>query len=247
MTSNGKVLAIGHRGAAGVAPENTKMSFVKALDLGADAIELDVTLTEDEVVIVFHDDTLERTTNGRGRVSETEFRKIAELDAGGWFGASFTGIEVPTLEEVLQVFGGRTTINVELKPDLRMEQLVKRVVESVARFQLFDSILFSSFHHDAMTLLRDLVPEARIGILCQIGGFPFAVSHAERLGAETIHPQAKMVDHELVHVAHEKGFGVWTWTANEPGEITLLKAMGVDGIFSDYPDRIARPRGVRTG
>lgn len=239
---SGEVLAIGHRGAAGITPENTKLSFVKALDLGADAIEFDVQLTRDDVAIIFHDDTLDRTTNGKGRVNATDFSAIAKLDAGSWFGASFKGIEVPTLEETLKTLAGRVTLNIELKPDERVERLTKHVITAVARFEAFDHVIFSSFNPDAVQLVRRLVPSARIGVLCNRGGLSFALALAERLGAETLNPHTSMVDHGLIGHARAKGLAVWTWTANEPGEIALLSALGVDGIFSDYPDRVARPR-----
>ncbi|RMF25458.1 MAG: glycerophosphodiester phosphodiesterase, partial [Deltaproteobacteria bacterium] len=107
-------LVIAHRGASGTLPENTKLAFAKAIDLGADAIEFDVQLTADNVAVVIHDETLDRTTSGSGRVSETTFDKIRALDAGSWFAASFAGLEVPTLEEVLDAVGSRVLLNIEL-------------------------------------------------------------------------------------------------------------------------------------
>jgi len=235
-------LAIGHRGAAGITPENTKLSFVKALDLGADAIEFDVQLTRDDVAIIFHDDTLERTTDGKGRVNATDFPAIAKLDAGSWFGASFKGIEIPTLEETLKTLAGRVTLNIELKPDQRVEKLTKHVITAVARFEAFEHVIFSSFNTAAVAIVRRLVPSARIGILCNKGGLSPALELAERLGAETLNPHTSMIDHDLLERARARGLSVWTWTANEPGEISLLSALGVAGIFSDYPDRVANPR-----
>lgn len=240
---SGPTLSIAHRGAAGITPENTKLAFLKALDLGADAIEFDVQLTKDDVCIVFHDETLERTTDGEGFVADTTWDVISELDAGSWFAASFKGIEVPTLEEVLKTLGGRAILNIELKPDKgREERLVRHVITAVARFDMFDSVLFSSFDMPSIELLRRLVPKARIGVLCQQHRYAQAVTVAMRVGAETLHPEVKMVDHELVADAHRRGWKVWAWTANEPGEIELLTALGVDGIFSDYPDRVVDPR-----
>jgi glycerophosphoryl diester phosphodiesterase len=240
---NGGVLSIAHRGAAGIAPENTKLAFLKALDLGADAIELDVQLTCDDVCIVFHDDTLDRTTDGTGLVSETDFDTISKLDAGSWFSASFKRLEVPTLEEVLKTIGGRTLINIELKADkARIERLVKHAVTAVARFELFDAIVFSSFQVEAIEMVRKLVPRAKIGVLCTPRRLAQAVAVGVRLGVENIHPHVSMVDRELVSDAHRRGWRVWTWTANEPGEIELMSALGVDGIITDYPDRVVNPR-----
>lgn len=236
------MLAIAHRGASGITPENTRVAFVKALDLGADMIEFDVQLTRDELPIIFHDETLERTTNGSGRVGETDFATISRLDAGSWFGASFADHEVPTLEEVLGLLSGRVMLNIELKPDTRVEQLVRRVVTAVARFELFQSVIFSSFHVGSLRSLRRLVPDARIGVLCQRGELPSALGIADELGAVALHPAAAMVDTDLVREAHARKLSVYPWTVNEPGEIALLRALGIDGIFTDYPDRVARPR-----
>jgi len=236
------VLSIAHRGASGITPENTRVAFVKALDLGADMIEFDVQLTRDEVAVIFHDETLDRTTNGSGRVAETDFSVISRLDAGSWFGASFAEHEVPTLEEVLGLLSGRVMLNIELKPDARVEQLVRRVVTAVARFECFESVVFSSFEVAALRSLRNLVPDARIGVLCQRGALPGALALAEDLGAISLHPAVTMVDTDLVREAHARRLSVYPWTVNEPGEIALLRALGVDGIFTDYPDRVARPR-----
>jgi len=234
----GGVLPIAHRGASGVAPENTKIAFVKALDMGAEAIELDVQLTRDDVAIVFHDDTLERTTNGSGRVADTDFATIAKLDAGSWFAPQFARVEVPKLEEVLSSVGRRAILNVELKPDERVEKLVKLVVTAVARFELFDSVVFSSFDTATMRYLRHLVPDARIGVLCTADTREQAMALADDLAAENVHPERTMVDSELVRVVHASGRKVWAWTANLAGEIAMLSALGVDGIFSDFPDRV---------
>lgn len=237
-----RVLAIAHRGASGITPENTRLAFVKALDLGADMIEFDVQLTRDETAIVFHDETLDRTTNGEGRVADTDFSTISRLDAGSWFAASFHDVEVPTLEETLSLMGPKTSFNIELKPDTRVEQLVRRVTTAVARFELFGRVLFSSFDVASMRALRKLVPDARIGILCEKGGLEAALVLADELGAESIHPSTGMMDTAVVGAARERRLAVYPWVANEPGEIALLRAMGVDGIFSDHPDRVARPR-----
>ncbi len=241
------VLVIGHRGAAGLTPENTKLAFLKALDLGADAIEFDVQLTKDNVCIVFHDESLDRTTDGKGFVADTTWEVISRLDAGRWFAESFRGIEVPRLEEILKTLGGRTTLNIEFKPDKgREERLVRHVITAVARFDLWESVLFSSFDMPSIELLRRLVPKARIGVLCVPHKLADALALAEKVGAETIHPHVGMVDSDFVQDAHRRGWKVWAWTANEPGEIELLKALGVDGIFSDYPDRVVNPRKRRS-
>jgi glycerophosphoryl diester phosphodiesterase len=222
-------------------PENTKHAFVKALDLGAKAIEFDVQLTRDDVPVIIHDETLERTTDGKGRVAKTDFKVLGKLDAGSWFGASFAGLEIPTLKEVLATFGGRVLLNIELKPDgKRTKKLVKKVADLVEEHDLLGDVVFSSFDEKALKILRDEVPEARIGILTEPGDLDGAMALASLLGAENLHAHVAMVDTELVARCRRMGLKLWAWTANEPGEIALLAAIGVDGIFSDHPERVAK-------
>ena len=236
------VLSIGHRGASGLTPENTKIAFFKALDLGADAVEFDVQLTRDEVVVVIHDETLDRTTDGSGKIADTDFETIRDLDAGSWFGAAFAKIEVPTLGEVLQALGKRCLINIELKPDARGDALVKHVVTEVAHFDLFDNIVFSSFDVEALAALRRMVPNVRLAVVFAGDGEERAMGAARRLDAESINPDVSLVDDHLIAKAHGWGFDVWAWTANDRKEITRLCSLGIDGIFSDYPDRVVAAR-----
>jgi len=233
-----EVLAIAHRGASGIAPENTKIAFVQALDLGARAVEFDVQLTRDNIAIVFHDEVLERTTNGTGRVADTDFATIGKLDAGSWFAPKFARTEVPTLEEVLASIGPRALLNVELKPDARIEKLVRHVATAVARFDLFETCVFSSFDPAAIRALRSLVPDARVGVLCVPDGLDAALRLADEVQAENLHPARTMVSEALIADAHSAGLAVWAWTANKPEDIERLIALGVDGIFSDFPDRV---------
>ncbi len=239
---DGYPLAIGHRGAAGYMPENTKVSFMKALDLGAEAVEFDVQLTADEIAVVFHDDELDRTTDGTGEVAETTFDYIKHLDAGSWFGSVIKGVEVPTLEEVLDLLGGRTLINLELKADDRVDILVKHVLTAVARFDLFSSIVFSSFRFAAIERLCELAPDSRVGLLCSPGREEKAWARADQVAAENLHPHTSAVDAEFMERARQRGLKVWAWTANEPEEIERLCELGVDGIISDFPDRVVAAR-----
>ena len=144
-------------------------------------------------------------------------------------------------------FSLESLVNIELKPDTgREERLVRHVITAVARFDLFESIVFSSFDLPSIELLRRLVPKARIGVLCVRHRLAEAIAVAVRVGAATFHPPVGMVDRELVADVHARGWDVWAWTANSPGEIELLSALGVDGIFTDYPDRVINPRRRRS-
>lgn len=230
-----RVLAIGHRGAAGHQPENTMPSFEKALELGADALEFDVVLTLDGVPIVIHDDTLDRTTNGCGAIEQALYADLQSLDAGSWKG---TATHVPTLAEVLAEYAPRTLLNLEIKTSPRRGELVEACVEAVLQHEASNSVVFSSFDHDALRVLRTIMPTARIGVLCGMGTLEQGFACALELGAENLHPPALLVTEALVQRAHAANLQVWTWTANATDHISRLLAAGVDGIFSDWPERV---------
>lgn len=230
-----RVLAIGHRGAAGHLPENTMPSFEKALELGADALEFDVALTLDGVPVVIHDDTLDRTTNGRGAIEQTLHKDLQSLDAGSWKGAP---THLPTLDEVLAEYAPRTLLNLEIKTSPRRGVLVEACLEAVLQHKAADAVVFSSFDHDALRVLRTLMPKARIGVLCGLGSLEEGLACALELGAENLHPPVFLVTEALVQRAHAANLQVWTWTANATEHISWLVAAGVDGIFSDWPERV---------
>lgn len=234
------VLAIGHRGAAAHLPENTMPSFERALELGADALEFDVALTRDGVPVVIHDDTLDRTTNGHGPVEEALWADIARLDAGSWKNLP---TPVPTLAEVLEAFAPRTLLNLEIKESPRRAEIVDACLEAVHRHDALSRVVFSSFDHDALRLLRHLSPAARIGVLSEGTGFDKAMRCAAEIAAENVHPPVLLVTPELVRAAHAAGLRVWTWTANSEAVIAKAIAAGADGLFSDYPERVVAARG----
>jgi glycerophosphoryl diester phosphodiesterase len=224
------MLVIGHRGAAGYEPENTLRSIARAIDLGADWIEVDVQEVDGEL-IVFHDDTLERTTNGLGPVSERSFASLRSLDAG-------EGERIPTLVEVLDLIGARAGLNIELKS----LNIADAVIATVDAFQANDPswrerILLSSFDSHQTEELAERGADYRLGYLFQ-GDAKSALARARELNAYSIHPSMEHVNTELVADAHATGMKVLVYTVNEPDEIAAMRALGVDGVFSDFPDRV---------
>jgi len=234
-------LAIGHRGAAGHMPENTVVSFEKAIELGADAIEFDVALCRDGVPIIIHDDTLDRTTDSVGLVADRGSDEVRALDAGSWRGHP---ARVPTLEEVLERFGSRTLLNLEIKDSLRRVELVDVCARMVEESGLVENTMFSSFDLDALRVLRSVLPEARIGVLCMPMKLEAALRCAAEIGAENLHPARMLVTEGLVERARAQGLRIWTWTVNEPGDITRLCNLEIEGIFSDYPERVVAARNL---
>jgi len=220
-------LVIGHRGAAGHEPENTLRSIQKALELGAGAVEFDVHCLEGRLV-VFHDSTLERTTNGRGLLARTPFAQLRELDAG-------QGERIPTLEEVCEVVNRRAKLHIELKGPgtaLPVAETLDRYVREQGWH--YDDFLVSSFHHDELAqLIGRSIP---LGILFSNSPARFAPL-AEKLGAYSIHCKAAYATPALLDQAHRFGLKVFVYTVNDPVEIARLRDLGVDGVFTDFPER----------
>jgi len=236
---------VGHRGAAAECPENTHAAFARALEASADMIECDLQLTADGHVVIIHDYTADRTTNGSGAIADLSLAEIRSLEAGAWKDSAFAGEKVPTLEETLAQVLPAADLNLELKCQGTREEarrLALAAAESVRRRDAWDSTIFSSFSPEALIELREVAPEARIGVLWHHEDYSLAFDAAAQLGAVSLHPYAGHVDADLVGEAHGRGLQVFTWTENEPARIVELAKMGCDGIISDYPARLLDAR-----
>lgn len=233
----------GHRGASAHAPENTLAAFRLALEHGADAIELDAKLSADGFVVVIHDQTVDRTTNGHGKVNELTLNELKKLDAGSYFDVAFRGEPLPTLEDVLTAVGRHTYINVELTNYASpLDSLPEKVAELVRRHELVSRVMFSSFNPVALRRVHKALPETPIGLLA----FPrragaLARSWAGRMlvPQQALHPELGDVTERLVAYAHNTRRRIHVYTVNDPADIRRLFAMGVDGVFTDDP-RLAR-------
>ncbi|UCD45452.1 MAG: glycerophosphodiester phosphodiesterase [Candidatus Bathyarchaeota archaeon] len=225
------VVKVGHRGAAGHEPENTLRGFRRAVELGADMVELDVHLCGSGELVVIHDDTVDRTTNGTGAVSELTFEELSRLDAG-------LGERIPTLDEVIDVADREIGVNVELK-GLGTAGPVHEVIEGAISEKGWsrDGFIVSSFHLGELAAIRELSDQVRTGVLLarDRGGI---LEFAELNKAYSIHPYFGNVDSEFIGEARDRGLRTFVWTVNDPADIGEMKSLGVDGIISDYPDRI---------
>jgi glycerophosphoryl diester phosphodiesterase len=235
-------LVIGHRGASAHAPENTLASFELAIRDKADAIEFDVKLSADKKIVIIHDPTVDRTTNGIGKVARMNLAALKELDAGGKFSENFKGERIPTLEEVFEQFGKQILMNVELTNySTPFDDLVKRVVELVKAYKVEDRVIFSSFLARNLRLTRKLLPEVPCGLLVYsgwLGLFPRWFGWKKRFQA--LHPYLADVNPELVQSVHSSGKRIHVWTVNGKGELIRMLAYNVDGIFTDDPGMLRR-------
>ena len=231
MDESRQLLCIGHRGAMGHAPENTLLSIEKALALGVRFIEVDVHSVDGHLV-VFHDDRLERTTNGEGYLAEQSFDHLRSLDAG-------EGQQIPTLDEVCNLVSGRACINIELKGPgtaAPVAALASRLIQGGWDKR---AILVSSFDHRQLEELQHLDGDIQLAAL--LGGLPIDDARiAEKLGCFSVHPSIEFLDRRFVDDAHSRGLRVFTYTVSHPEDLHRCAALGVDGVFTDYPERVLK-------
>ncbi len=230
-------MVIAHRGDSAHAPENTLAAFKLALDRGADAIEFDVKLTGDGKVVVLHDQSVDRTTDGAGDVRDFTLSQLKDLDAGGWFDPRFVNERIPSLEEVFDQIGSHILLNVELTNYASPgDPLVERVVELLQKYKIEKTILFSSFFPHNLRKAKKLLPDIPCGLLASKGikGLPWR-TWGLRQGMDALHPFLTDVNETLVSKVKRKGKNINVWTVNDPDEMDRLLALGVDGIFTDDP------------
>jgi glycerophosphoryl diester phosphodiesterase len=228
---------VAHRGASGYAPENTLAAFRRAVELGAKFIETDLHLTRDLRFAAIHDSTLERTTNGRGLVHDFSQLELREFDAGSWFGSQFAGERLPTLDEIL-AFGRESDVTFYL--EIKSEEawgLHDALVGALRANKATDRVIVLSFGADNLERIHQLDDTVMTGFLFDEPRAN-AVDLALRMGARQLAPRADLVTAALVEQAHRADLRVVTWTLNEPGQMRAALAAGVDGVMTDYPDRL---------
>ena len=225
------MLKIAHRGARGYEPENTLKSFQKALDLNADGIELDVHLSSDGHLIVIHDETIDRTTNGKGFVNTFTLAELKTFLIDDQY-------EIPTLKEVFDLVNKKCLINIELK-GLGTADKVAALIEEYIAYQNWNygHFIVSSFNWNLLQETSNLNSNIAIGVLTE-EDVEKALAFAEVIEAEAIHPDYQLLNLENVQEMQEKGFMVLPWTVNSPEDIQKIKSYQVDGIISDFPDRL---------
>ncbi len=225
------VLKIGHRGAAGYEPENTLLSFKKALELNVDLVELDVQICKSGELMVIHDLKVDRTTNGTGYVCEKTFDELRPLDAG-------KNQAIPTLQEVLELIDKKVRVNIEIKNKGAPGPVFNVIKGYVQRKGWsWDDFLVSSFNHYELQEFSLLGAQIKTGAI--IAGIPIGYADcASKLKSHSLHSSKEFINQDLVDDAHKRGLKVYVYTLNEPEDIQKIKLLGIDGIFSNFPDRI---------
>jgi len=231
-------LIIAHRGASAFAPENTMAAFRLAKELGADGIELDVMLSADGKLVVIHDQSVERTSNGQGKVNEMSWNELGALDAGSKFDIRFNGEPIPQLEQVFEELGGHFLINVELKNYATpRDQLTEKVIDLIRKMGLNESVVLSSFNARNLLQAENLETRIRRGLLTLPGlpGIPYRSWLGKRYHYDALHPYHKDVNMKMVNRLHAEGKKVNVWTVDKPEDLCRMRDLGVDMVICNDP------------
>ena len=232
-------IRIAHRGASGSAPENTLAAFKKAIEIGVDAVELDLHGTADGEVVVIHDSSLDRTTNLCGDINETTLETIQSADAGGWFDAEFAGEPLPTLVEALECIAKDTIAVLEIKDPLIAEAVVSKIHETDTR----DLTVVISFHTAVLEAVRALEPRISTGWL--VGSHNEHASSVQlcqqlgELGSSLLNVNHQLITAEFAYEIRRRGIALWCWTVDDIARMHEMRMFGVQGITSNYPERFA--------
>ncbi|SRR6266516_1052121 len=229
---------IGHRGAAGLAPENTFAGFDLALEMGVDGLETDVQKTKDDKLVLFHDDRLDRTTNGRGVLQETPWHELQQLDAGSWFDAKYTGEQIPLLIDALKRYATRTYFDFEIK-QIGIEY---EVLEMIEQLKLLDHVTFTSQNFPTICTIKEKNPLARVGYITA----DFSEENLRRVVEAKIQefcPRAEKITKHLVNQWRSLGLFIRACGVKNTEIMRNAIHAGVDGMTSDFPDILMKELG----
>lgn len=228
-----------HRGASGTFPENTIPAFKEAASLPIHGVEFDVHMTADHELVVIHDEKINRTSNGKGYVKDLTLEELRTFDFGSWFAPEFTGTTIPTLREVLEVFQSTEhVINIELKSDIfPYDGMVQKVIELIEEYQLTARVILSSFDHGAIQLSKQLAPAIRTATLfMEVLVNP--VNYIRSVPADDLHILFPAAIRPSMREVFESGIPVRTFTVNEEQYAKYMQQVGVQAIFTDYPEKM---------
>ena len=241
----GSWIRIAHRGASGIAPENTLAAFKKALEIGVDAVELDLHGTADGEIVVIHDSTLDRTTDRHGHINETTLETIQSADAGGWFDAEFAGEPVPTLTEALACIGKGTIAVLEIKDPLIAEAVVAKIHETdtleLTVVISFDTGQFYKTVRGIGTPYSDRAGSLEVRQQCMLSPIADLCQRLGRIGGQSAECLIiSLITAEFAYqIRRQRGIALWCWTVDDLDRMREMEAFGVQGITSNYPERFA--------
>ncbi|MFC4775591.1 glycerophosphodiester phosphodiesterase [Paenibacillus sp. GCM10023252] len=243
-----KVITVAHRGASGYAPENTMAAFEQSVAMKADFLELDVQLSKDGRLVIIHDTTVDRTTDGTGTVRSLTYEELSQLDAGSFFSPAFQGEKIPTLEQVLDEYRGKIGILIEIKASYLYPGIEQKVADALSDRNLDKpnngKVIIQSFETASVEKFHKLLPDIPVGILTSSANQLTDEALAQfSTYADYINPNLAYISEDLVNRVHALDMGIMAWTVRNAVYVQPLLDAGVDGIITDYPDYVPRHRG----
>ncbi|MCR5484157.1 MAG: glycerophosphodiester phosphodiesterase [Clostridiales bacterium] len=241
------ILIIAHRGANRVAPQNTMPAFIKACEYNADGIETDIHMTKDKKIVLCHNYTVNKTSDGSGKIGDFLLSQLLTLDFGSYFMPEFKNVRIPTIEDLL-IFLKRTeikVINIEIKSSkINNAALARQTIEKAKEYGLFDKLLISSFDENVLIMAKNTDPKCQTALLYPFPGnflrdrLPFPLELAKKIHCDAVHPHMSYVSKGMVNKAHKMGIKVNAWTVNTLQEASRLIDCGVDGLITDCPFKL---------
>lgn len=247
--SSKDIQVIAHRGASAYAPENTISAFKKAFELGIDILEIDVHQTKDRELVVLHDGTVNRTTNGTGKVKNTTFEELRKLDAGSWFSKDFIGEKIPSLKEVFEITPDSIVLLIEIKKGSETYPGIEnRVIQLISEYNLKERVILKSFDDKILQEFKNIDPEIpRLKVFVgQISFLRIVIDYSLNFGSvldndvQYIQAHWLGITKCLIDKAHKRGYKVYVWDVNNEKRMKDLILMGIDGIETDYPDKLKK-------
>jgi glycerophosphoryl diester phosphodiesterase len=230
------LLRVGHRGAKGHAPENTLISFAVAVGMGVNVVETDVHLSRDGQVVLIHDHSVDRTTNGHGLVKDLTLVELKKLDAGSWFDARFAGEQIPTLDELLSWARDKVAVAIEIKNGpIYYPDIATKTIQVIRKHRMERQVILISFDHLVVREAKRIAPGIAGGIL-YVGGLADPVGAARVACADALHPHWSFVTPDLVQTVHAAGLALSPWNPNDLPTLRMLNEIGVDSVGTDYPE-----------
>ncbi|RKU17559.1 hypothetical protein C6501_03715 [Candidatus Poribacteria bacterium] len=232
-------IRIAHRGASGIAPENTLTAFKKAIKIGVDAVEFDLHGTADGEIVVIHDASLDRTTNMSGLIKQTTLKIIKRADAGAWFNPEFEGEQIPTLAEALTCITDNAIAVLEIKDDT----IAEAVVQKIREMDLLELTVVISFHASVLQTVRALEPGIPTGwLIGSSNGHTHPIQLCQQLGilgSSLLNVNHQLITDEFAYEVRRRGIALWCWTVDDIERMRQMSAFGVQGITSNYPERFS--------
>jgi glycerophosphoryl diester phosphodiesterase len=237
-----KVLNIAHRGFSGKYPENTMLAFKKAVEEKCDGIETDLNVTKDGVIVICHDETVDRTTNDKGYIKDYTYKELNKFDAGIKFGENFKGEKIVSIDELLDYMKDKNMLlNLELKNGLvHYEDLEKKIIEKIYEYKLRDNVILSSFNHYSMLKVKQYDETIKTGLL-YCANLYNVHEYGKKLKADALHPYyPSVMNKDIVTQIKESGLTINTYTVNEEEDMEALIGLEIDGIITNHPDKLNR-------